>query len=222
MAGTNASVPLASSGSEVTAGPGQIRKAPADAEHRGAGDEWDIDVPCCRKMEPLGQHGLRPAQHQPVADQRHRHRARHHEDEARIEAAGQIEEVLHLGGIRHARDQQAEPNTRPARKLAALFISSSDRVTHHEDRGEAGRHEGRRRDERAGGQPRDAAHAVSAGAAAAHGGAPIRPAAPTPPSVRHCRIRSGRRVLPPPPRKPGAQATARARTTPRLLAPPSA
>ena len=44
----------------------------------------------------------------------------HHEREARIPDAEQIEEVLHLGRIRHARDDEPQSEFRPAMALIAV------------------------------------------------------------------------------------------------------
>ena len=109
IAGTKTSVPLASSGSEVTAGPGQNPDRPQPMPNSPAPMmNSRVDILRCRQREPLGQDGSRPLEGEPVTEEGHGNRADHHEDEARIERAGEVEKILHLRGIGHARDEKAK------------------------------------------------------------------------------------------------------------------
>src|SRR4029077_6023687 len=63
------------------------------------------------------------------------------------------------------------PNRRPQAKLASTIMSASDAVARDCDGRDRNDHEHRGGDQRACRQPRDAAHAVARGAAAAHAAA---------------------------------------------------
>ena len=65
-----------------------------------------------------------PPEYEPIAGERHDQRSSHHEDEARIEASGEIQEVLHLGGVCHARDQKPD-----AEDKSGCHV---DEVPHHQ------------------------------------------------------------------------------------------
>ena len=65
------------------------------------------------RKKRVASSGLCLPKHEAIANECHQHRSPHHEDEARIEAPGKIEEVLHLGRVRHARDQKAKTEDEP-------------------------------------------------------------------------------------------------------------
>ena len=106
---------------------------------------------------------------QAVADEGDGQAAAHDEGQARVPAAGEIEEVEHLGRVGHAgnRDAEAENAADEEGRNELVHGSARDHVADDVDGDERRRHEGRHRDERARRQPRDAADAVAARAAIA-------------------------------------------------------
>jgi hypothetical protein len=98
-----------SSRSDTTApmaGPGQNPDSPQPTPKIAApGDETGIDVGFGRPPEALGEQRL-GRQHELVADEGGDDGAAEHEHERRVEGAGEIEEIEHLGRVDHARQRQ--------------------------------------------------------------------------------------------------------------------
>ena len=120
MAGTKASVPLARSGSEVMAGPGQNPERPQPTPNKP--NKPGIDILSGWQEKPRRQHGFWPAEDKPVADEGHQDRARHHENKAGIQGAERIEKILDLRRVRHSRNQKAQAKHETSKEI--------DEITH--------------------------------------------------------------------------------------------
>ena len=109
IAATNTIDSVDSVDSAVSAGPGAVAgDAPADAEDRRSGDQRKIDVFLLRQVEGFGEEGLFPLQNEPECNPGHDNGAAHHEHQARVPVAGDVEKAEHLLRIRHAGDPQAD------------------------------------------------------------------------------------------------------------------
>src|SRR5690348_3781775 len=147
----------------------QAHQAPADPEDERTDDEARIDRTCARQVERLARETCSPPRGEPETRKGGHDRSAHDEGERGVPGASKIEEGENLGRVGHAGEEEAHSEQEPdqeGRDALHRAVLAED-MTDKEDSEKPGGHERERRGERTGRESREAANAVTAGAARA-------------------------------------------------------
>ena len=121
MAATNTNTCHGPKVSAVSAGPGADRRGPSRCRTLLPADQARIEVAPGRDFQPGREDGHPAVPCDPVAECRHHDGAAHHEGQARIPVAEDVEEAEHLGRSTICETMSPRPKSRPEAKADRII-----------------------------------------------------------------------------------------------------